>query len=96
VPQIWLTYKEFAALMNCDPAEARKVSIAAGLDRRKSRDGQTRIKLTPALAMAFLDLVVREFLEWQMTACAGDLGAVRERAAKRSPDAAKSPLGLAS
>jgi hypothetical protein len=78
VPQIWLTYSEFAAFMNCDPAEARKASIAARLDRRRSRDGQTRIKLSPPLTTVFLDTLMRQFLERQMTACASDLHALHE------------------
>ena len=82
VPQIWLTYREFAALMNCEPAEARQVSIAAGLDRRKSRDGQTRVKLTEPLADAFLDIVMRQLLERNMTANTDHLRAVHERMAK--------------
>jgi hypothetical protein len=76
VPQIWLTYSEFAAFMNCEPAEAREASIAASLDRRKSRDGQTRIKLSPPLATVFLELLVRQLLERQMAACANDLHTV--------------------
>jgi hypothetical protein len=82
VPQIWLTYNELAVLMKCDPGEARRASIAEGLNRRKSRDGQTRIKLTPLLATAFLDALVQQFLERQMTACASDLDTLNERMRK--------------
>lgn len=82
MPQIWLTYSEFAALLNCDPAEVRKASIAAGLDRRKSRDGQTRVKLTQPLADAFLNSVMRQFLERNMEASATHLRAVREQMGK--------------
>lgn len=90
VPQIWLTYSEFAALMNCDPVEARRVSIAAGLDRRKSRDGQTRIKLTQPLTEAFLDCILRQFLERQISGCAGELRIMRQRMRdKQSPAVAE-------
>jgi hypothetical protein len=93
VPQIWVTYSEFAALMNCDPAEARKAAIAAGLDRRKSRDGRTRIKLTPPLTDAFLDCILRQLLELQMADCAGELRVLHERMQDRqSPAMAKSGL----
>jgi hypothetical protein len=78
VPQIWVTYSEFAALIDCDPTEARKASIAAGLHRRKSRDGETRVKLTSTLATTFLDMLVRQSLEWRMTACADDLRSAHE------------------
>ncbi len=79
MPQIWLTYSEFAALMKCDPAEARQASIAAGLDRRKSRDGLTRVKLTQPLAEVFFDIVMRQFLEREMTASAARLRTVHEQ-----------------
>jgi hypothetical protein len=81
VPQIWLTYNELAAWMNCDRAGARVAAMAIGLDRRKSRDGQTRAKLTPALAQAFLDDILRQRLEQEIAACAGDLRLMRERMA---------------
>jgi hypothetical protein len=79
VPQIWLTYDELAALMNCDPAQAREAAIAFRLDRRRSRDGQTRAKLTPPLAEAFLHEVLRQRLDQEIAACAGDLRAMRDR-----------------
>ncbi len=78
MPQIWLTYGEFAALFDCDPTEVRKASIVAGLARRKSRDGETRIKLTPALETIFLDAVLQQLLEGQMAAYANDLHALHE------------------
>jgi hypothetical protein len=81
VPQIWLTYDELAALIHCDPARAREAAIAFRLDRRKSRDGQTRAKLTPPLAEAFLYEVLRRHLDKEIAACAGDLRAMRDRMA---------------
>lgn len=84
MPQIWLTYDELAALMDCDPAEARGAAAAIRLDRRKSHDGQTRAKLTPSLTEAFLDGVLQQRLELEISTCAGDLLAMRERMAARS------------
>ena len=81
MPQIWLTYDELAALMNCDAAGARGAATAIGLDRRKSRDGQTRAKLTPSLAAAFLQGIQRQGFEQEIAACAGDLRTMRERMA---------------
>jgi hypothetical protein len=81
VPQIWLTYDELAALMNCEPATARTAAAAMRLDRRRSRDGYTRAKLTPSLADAFLDGVLQRRLEREIAACAGDLWAMRDRMA---------------
>jgi hypothetical protein len=84
VPQIWLTYDELAALMDCDPAGARGAALAIRLDRRKSRDGQTRAKLTASLTEAFLDRELRQRLEREIVACAGDLRAMRERMTARA------------
>ena len=84
MPQIWLTYDELAALMDCDPADARSAALAIRLDRRKSRDGQTRAKLTPSLTDALLDSMLRQHLEQEIAACAGDLRAMRERMTART------------
>jgi hypothetical protein len=84
VPQIWLTYDELAVLMDCDPAAARGAAAAIRLDRRRSRDGRTRAKLTPSLTEAFLDGMLRHRLEQEIAACAGDLRAMRERMEARS------------
>ena len=57
MPQIWLTYDELAALMNCNPARAREAAIAFRLDRRKSRDGRrapnSALRRTVCAAAAF-------------------------------------------
>jgi hypothetical protein len=45
MPQIWMTYREIADLLGCDPDEARAHAIHRSLDRKKSRDGLTRVKL---------------------------------------------------
>jgi hypothetical protein len=79
VPQIWLTYDELAALMGCDLEGARGGAAAIGLDRRKSRDGRTRAKLTHSLTEVFLDGVLEQRLEQEIAACAGDLRLMRER-----------------
>jgi len=84
VPQIWLTYDELAAWMNCDRAEARVAAMAIGLDRRKSRDGQTRAKLSPPLAEAFLHDMLHQRLEREAAACADELRLMRERMASHS------------
>jgi hypothetical protein len=84
VPQIWLTYEELAVLLNCDPLRARHAAAVIPLDRRKSRDGRTRAKLTPALTEAFLDSLLRHRLEQDIAACADDLREMRERMAAYS------------
>lgn len=51
--QIWMTYDELAELSGCTPAEPRMRAIHLSLDRRKSRDGATRVKLDLALTAKF-------------------------------------------
>ena len=52
MPQIWMTYDELAGLLDCGVLEARERVQREGLDRRKSRDGNIRIKLSfPMIAM---------------------------------------------
>lgn len=53
MPQIWMTYAELAMLSGCTPAEARLRAMHWSLDRRKSRDGATRVKLDRALTAEF-------------------------------------------
>jgi len=50
-----------------------------GRDRRKSRDRQTRAKLSLALAEAFLNVMLRQRLEIAARAC--DLRAMHDRMA---------------
>lgn len=54
MPQIWMTYDELGALYGCGALEARERAIHLSLDRRKSRDGATRVKLDLALTAKFL------------------------------------------
>jgi hypothetical protein len=54
MPQIWMTYNEIADLVGCDAREAREHSIDQNLDRKKSRDGQTRVKLDLPLVTMFV------------------------------------------
>lgn len=57
MPQIWMTYDELATLSGCDVAEARVQALHLSLDRRKSRDGNTRVKLNPALMARFFETI---------------------------------------
>lgn len=45
MPQIWMTYDEIADLIGSDANAARTQAMHRSLDRRKSRDGLTRVKL---------------------------------------------------
>lgn len=53
MPQIWMTYDELARLCDCSSNDARLRAIHLSLDRRKSRDGATRVKLDLALTAKF-------------------------------------------
>ena len=53
MPQIWMTYDELGSLCECNSSEARLRAIHLSLDRRKSRDGTTRVKLDMALTAKF-------------------------------------------
>ncbi|QPF90304.1 hypothetical protein [Bradyrhizobium commune] len=57
MPQIWMTYDELATLCDCSSSEARLRAIHLSLDRKKSRDGATRVKLDLALTAKFLSSV---------------------------------------
>lgn len=81
MPQIWMTYEELGALMNCDAATARAKVMALQLDRRRSHDGNTRIKLDAKLTDMFLDHVARQWIDRELATSAADLLALRQRMA---------------
>ena len=57
MPQIWMTYDELATLCGCSATEARMQAMHLSLDRRKSRDGNTRVKLNLALMARFFETI---------------------------------------
>jgi hypothetical protein len=57
MPQVWMTYEELATLGGCSAPEARMQALHLSLDRRKSRDGCTRVKLSPALMARFFKAI---------------------------------------
>jgi hypothetical protein len=52
-----MTYNELSELIGGDAREARIYSIDKALDRKKSRDGETRVKLDLPLVTLFLAIV---------------------------------------
>lgn len=54
VPQVWLTYEELGEMMNWEPSQVRRAIVDCDWPRKRSRDGQTRIKLSPTLAHEFM------------------------------------------
>jgi len=45
MPQIWMTYDEIAGLLGSSAEAVRTQALHRSLDRKKSRDGLTRVKL---------------------------------------------------
>jgi hypothetical protein len=52
--QIWLTYEEIGEFFSCSSATARDLAINHSWTRRRSRDGQTRVKLPQDLMTQFI------------------------------------------
>ena len=57
MPQIWMTYDEIAGLLNCSADAARAKAVYRSLDRKKSRDGLTRVKLDADWTAYFITAV---------------------------------------
>ncbi len=57
MPQIWMTYQELAMLCGYPAEEARSHAEQLLLDRRRSRDGHTRVKLNAELMARFLEAI---------------------------------------
>jgi hypothetical protein len=55
MPQIWMTYEELAAMLDCPVVEARARVRLEGLDRKISRDGKKRAKLNMAMTGIFIE-----------------------------------------
>lgn len=55
MPQIWMTYHELGMLCGYPAEEARLHAQQLLLDRRRSRDGLTRVKLNAELIARFLE-----------------------------------------
>ncbi len=94
MPQIWMTYEELGALIDTDAVTARAKAAAMPLDRRRSHDGYTRVKLNARLSEVFLDRVARKWLDREIASCAADLFAVRERMAARPAETEQAPALL--
>lgn len=54
MPRIWLTYAELGQHLGVAPDEARRSAVDAGLNRRRCRDGLSRVKLPTDGIDAFL------------------------------------------
>lgn len=91
MPQIWMTYGELGALLACDAATARDNALHMLLDRRRSRDGNTRVKLSPKLMDIFFERVTREWVDHELAASAADLRTLRAQMGGRRDDVDWSP-----
>jgi hypothetical protein len=57
MPQIWMTYQELGTLCGFSADEVRVQAQHQLLDRRRSRDGNTRVKLNAELTARFLETI---------------------------------------
>ena len=55
MPQIWMTYEELAGMLDCSMTEARERVYLEGLDRKISRDGKQRAKLSLEMIGIFIE-----------------------------------------
>ena len=55
MPQIWVTHEELAAILDCTVQQARERVRLDGLDRKLSRDGKRRAKLSMELTGVFIE-----------------------------------------
>ena len=54
MPQIWMTYEELAGVLDCTVMEARERVHLERLDRKISRDGKKRAKLSLEMTGIFI------------------------------------------
>ena len=66
-----MTYDELAALIGCSATDVRLRINHLSLDRRKSRDGITRIKLNLALTAKFFEMIKKS--EYDLNAAIDDI-----------------------
>ena len=57
MPQIWMTYEELAEMLECTVMEARERVQLECLDRKISRDGEKRAKLSVAMTGIFIERI---------------------------------------
>lgn len=55
MPQIWMTYEELAGMLDCTLVEARERVHLEHLDRKISRDGKKRAKLSPIMIGIYIE-----------------------------------------
>jgi hypothetical protein len=57
MPQIWMTYEELAGMLDCTVMEARERVHLERLDRKISRDGEKRAKLSVGMTRIFIERI---------------------------------------
>jgi hypothetical protein len=78
MPQLWLTYEELAHFTGRPLEEVRALVGAEGWDRRRSRDGRTRLKLPLAHMPAYI-CQMAEHLNRRAAVAAAPTGSQAER-----------------
>ena len=79
-----MTYDEMARLCGCSAPEARQHAMHLSLDRRRSRDGATRVKLNLALTAKFF-ATIRE-ADFDLDGAIGSLRDAHRRMAELLTD----------
>ena len=57
MPQIWMTYEELSRMLDCTVMEARDRTHFERLNRKISRDGKQRAKLSVAMTAIFIERI---------------------------------------
>ena len=71
MPQIWMTYEQLAEMLGCTVMEARARVQLECLDRKISRAGEKRAKLSVAMTDIFIEQIKTGALAMDQTV--GDL-----------------------
>jgi hypothetical protein len=94
MPQIWMTYEELAGMLDCTTVEAREIVHHERLDRKISRDGKKRAKLSITMVRMFIErLKTGEFV---MNYAVDDLRRVHDLMREPGHQESLSPRSLAS
>ena len=82
MPQIWMTYEELAGMLDCTVMEARERIHLERLDRKISRDGKKRAKLSMAMTGIFIERL--RTIDHTIDRAVGDLRHVHDLLSERA------------
>jgi hypothetical protein len=94
MPQIWMTYEELAGMLDCSVMKAREIVHLERLDRKISRDGKKRAKLSLTMVGMFIERLRTG--EFAMNYAVDDLRRVHDLMRKPGHQTNLPPRSLAS